>query len=87
MSYVSRPTSSFCQVRICLSLEELKREMAEMQRRFVEQAGVLDLSQGRVAVRIAPRSRVASVCKPKEMVTKDFLEFEEDDGVLHVKEL
>ncbi len=39
------------------------------------------------AVRIAPRSRVASVCKPKEMVTNDFLEFEEDDGVLYVKEL
>ncbi|MCI4388616.1 hypothetical protein PGIGA_G00087930 [Pangasianodon gigas] len=39
------------------------------------------------AVRIAPRSRVASVYKPKEVVTKDVLEFEEDDGVLHVKEL
>ncbi|RXN33232.1 Transposon Ty3-I Gag-Pol poly [Labeo rohita] len=39
------------------------------------------------AVRIAPRARVASVYKPKEVVTKDVLEFEEDDGVLHVKEL
>ncbi len=39
------------------------------------------------AIRIAPRSRVASIFKPKEVVTKDVLEFEEDDGVLHVKEL
>lgn len=39
------------------------------------------------AVRLAPRSRVASVYKPKEVITKDVLEFEEDDGILHVKEL
>ncbi|XP_042624230.1 uncharacterized protein cuzd1.1 [Cyprinus carpio] len=38
-------------------------------------------------VRIAPRSRVASIFKPKEVVTNNVLELEEDDGVLHVKEL
>lgn len=38
-------------------------------------------------VRIAPRSRVASVFKAKEVIAKDVLEFEEDNGVLHVKEL
>lgn len=39
------------------------------------------------AVRLAPRARVASVYKPKKVITKDVLEFEEDGDVLHVKEL
>ncbi len=30
---------------------------------------------------------MVSIFKPKEVVTKDVLEFEEDNGVLHVKEL
>lgn len=39
------------------------------------------------AIRLAPWSRVSSVYKPKELITKGVLEFEESDGVLNVKEL
>ncbi|KAI5609495.1 hypothetical protein C0J50_9467, partial [Silurus asotus] len=38
-------------------------------------------------VRLAPRSRVASVYRPKEVITKEVLEFQEGDGVLHGKEM
>ncbi|GAA6102462.1 uncharacterized protein LOC124393547 [Tachysurus ichikawai] len=46
---------------------------------------MLNLSEK--TVRLAPRSRVASVYRPKEVITKEVLEFQEDDGVLHVKEM
>ncbi|KAL7883683.1 hypothetical protein SRHO_G00013410 [Serrasalmus rhombeus] len=37
------------------------------------------------AVRLMPRSRLATVCKPQEILTKELVEFEEKEGVLHVK--
>ncbi|XP_046717404.1 uncharacterized protein LOC124393547 [Silurus meridionalis] len=45
------------------------------------------LSLSKKTVRLAPLSRVASVYRPREVITKEVLEFQEDDGVLHVKEM
>ncbi len=39
------------------------------------------------AIRLTPRCRVAVVSKPCEVLPKEVLEFEEEDGMLHVKQV
>ncbi len=39
------------------------------------------------AIRLTPRCRVAVVSKPREVLPKELLEFEEEDGMLHVKQV
>lgn len=38
-------------------------------------------------VKLMPRSRVATVYKPQEVLSKEFVEFEEKEAMLHVKAL
>lgn len=43
------------------------------------------LNSSEKAVKLMPRCRIATLCKPQEVVPKVLVEFEEKEGVLHVK--
>lgn len=45
------------------------------------------MNSSETAIRLTPRCRVAVVSKPREVLPKEMLEFEEEDGMLHVKQV
>lgn len=83
------PVKTMCQVLVEASVDtSLPRGLlvANVLAQTVDgRVPVRLLNSSDKAITLPPRARIAELCKPQEVVTKELVSFEENDGVLHVR--